>query len=130
MRKITILDIIGLCLFWIIFFFAFFKEKDNKVKIKKSHHVVCGKVLSITGFGSTLPIWYEYYFNGQKYSFNKSCKPPTKKRYESGIKDILIAIENGNSENNYLIEDEEDFAKINIIPSDTLGLNCNCVFKF
>lgn len=38
----------------------------------------------------------------------------------------MIAIEIDNPNNNYLLEDEDDFKELDITFNDTTGLNCNC----
>lgn len=83
-----------LILFFLIVGIALICRNMDRRKIKQAHFVVCAKILSVAAARGGPIIDYEYYFEGEKYSFDgEGCTIETKKKYEQGLQFVLVAIE-------------------------------------
>ena len=83
--KLTILAIII-----IILLFQFWQSDNEVEKIKQSHSVFCGTILSIgVGKGGYI-IKYEFTVNGKRVKDNWGCTKNTDNRFKNGFNRILI----------------------------------------
>ena len=110
--------VISLCLYQ-------FRQRDEEVgRIKQSHNLYCGTILSTGESKGGFTIKYEFVVVGKIINGYRGCTKYTESRFKNGLNNILIIAEKSNLLNNRLLESSSDFEKFNIVASDTLGLSC------
>lgn len=109
-----------------------FNKEDrslSKEKIKRDNYIVCGRILSVeeieTGKSNSKLLVCGYIYNGNIIQSSVPCKIVTKNRFDRGNYNIFIAVLKSDPNINALLEDVEDFKRLDIRPEDTVGVKCN-----
>jgi hypothetical protein len=113
----------------IIIIVGLLMNRYNEKRLAKDAHVItCVKIDGIYFRRGGIFIDFGYSFNLVNYhtgSFNEaSITKESYQEYEDGKRNILIVILKKNPEIWDILENENDFKKYNIIPSDTASIKC------
>jgi hypothetical protein len=76
-------------LFLLIVVYGILNKQRVEHKMKLSHDVVCGEMTAIKRDKSAYLLFYQFYYQGKKYTNHVSCLNKTKIMFDMGLKKYL-----------------------------------------
>jgi hypothetical protein len=93
--------------------------------IKTRHIVVCGFLTRVSQARMGPICDYQFTYMGNQYKASGvGCTTQTKKNFDHGIRNVLIAFSPNDPWEKEILETNDDFEKYRITQNDTVGLFC------
>jgi len=109
----------------LILTYQYIQYNKTSISIKKTHKVVCGKIIKTLYGRSGSQILLQFSYQDKVNDANISNRDSIAENYNKGIKNILIVFNYNNVKQMDVLVNDEDFVRYNINSEDTMNLICN-----